>query len=148
MEITRTVTSAAPAQLPDAAALSALRAWHEGLSARDAVDQYIPQARGAGASARGVIGTIRRQLAAVAMARHRTDLARHFAGQARKGGAVARAVAAAIEELQHAPVPKPLIGDAVAAWLPARIAAALQAAGIKTLAQLTLRVPRRRLRES
>ncbi len=144
MEITRTVTSAAPAQLPDAAALSALRAWHEGLSARDAVDQYIPQARGAGASARGVIGTIRRQLAAVAMARHRTDLARHFAGQARKGGAVARAVAAAIEELQHAPVPKPLIGDAVAAWLPARIAAALQAAGIKTLAQLTLRVPRRR----
>lgn len=72
------------------------------------------------------------------------DLARHFAGQARKGAAAARAVAAAIEELRHAPVPKPLIGDAVADWLPARIAGALQAAGIKTLAQLTLRVPRRR----
>ena len=50
---------------------------------------------------------------------------------------------AAIDELRHAAVPEPLVGDVVPTWLPARISAALQAAGIKTLAQLTLRVPRR-----
>ncbi len=37
-----------------------------------------------------------------------------------------------------------MIGDAVADWFPPRLAAALHAAGIKTLAALTLRVPRRR----
>lgn len=89
VEIARAVTNTAPTQLPDAAALSVLRAWHEGLPSRDSVDRYISQARGAGASARGVIGAIRRQVAAVAMARHRMDLARHFAGPARKGAAAA-----------------------------------------------------------
>ena len=145
MKIVQFVTSeAAAVQLPDIAALSALRAWHQGMPSRETVDRFIPAAREAGASARGVIGAVRRQIAAFALSRHREDLARHFAGSARKGPAAARAVMAAIDELRRAPVPEPLIGDAVSAWLPARIATALQAAGIKTLAQLTLRVPRRR----
>lgn len=63
--------------------------------------------------------------------------------QRRKGPAAAHVVMAAIDELRHAAVPEPLVGDVVPTWLPARISAALQAAGIKTLAQLTLRVPRR-----
>jgi site-specific recombinase XerD len=145
VKIVQSVTSEAAAmQLPDIAALSALRAWHEGMSSREAVDRFIPAAREPGASARGVIGAVRRQIATFALTRHREDLARHFTGPARKGPAAARAVMAAIDELRRAPVPEPLIGDAVSAWLPARIAAALQAAGIRTLAQLTLRVPRRR----
>jgi hypothetical protein len=56
----------------------------------------------------------------------------------------ARAVVQAIETLRTLPPPQPLIDDRVERWLPARIAAALQAAGIDTLAALTLRVPRRR----
>ncbi|WP_157271506.1 phage integrase family protein [Azohydromonas aeria] len=130
--------------LPDAAALSALRAWHEGLSSREAVARFIPERRAAGASSRAVIGTIRRQIAAFATERQRDDLARHFTGQARKGAAAARAVAQAVEALRNAPIPQPLIGDEVGRWLPPRVAAVLRQAGIRTLAELTLRVPRRK----
>lgn len=42
----------------------------------------------------------------------------------------------------RAPVPQ--IGDAIDAWLPARAVAALRAHGIATLADLTVRIPRRR----
>ena len=131
-------------ELPDAAALSALRAWHEGLSSREAVARFIPERRAAGASSRAVIGTIRRQIAAFATERQRDDLARHFTGQARKGAAAARAVAQAVEALRNAPIPQPLIGDDVGRWLPPRVADVLRRAGIRTLAELTLRVPRRK----
>ena len=53
-------------------------------------------------------------------------------------------MAAAIEQLRTATVPVPLIGDGVDHWLEPRIVAVLRKAGIKTLADLTLRVPRRR----
>ena len=53
-------------------------------------------------------------------------------------------MAAAIEQLRSAAVPVPLIGDGVDLWLAPRVAAVLRRAGIKTLADLTLRVPRRR----
>lgn len=56
----------------------------------------------------------------------------------------AKAAAAAIEALRGMPPPQPLIGDAVERWLPVRLFGALHAAGIRTLADLTLRVPRRR----
>jgi len=56
----------------------------------------------------------------------------------------ARAAAAAIERLRVTPAPSPQISDAVAQWLPARAVRALQAAGITTLADLTVRIPRRR----
>lgn len=114
------------------------------MDSREAVDRYVPHARATGASARGVIGSVRRQIAAFALARRRKDLAKLFVGPARKGPAASRAVAAAVEELRCAPEPLPLIGDDVADWLPVRLASALRASGIKTLAQLTVRVPRRR----
>src|SRR5205814_1355654 len=56
----------------------------------------------------------------------------------------ARVVAKAIELLPTLVVPEPLIGDDVAQWLPPRAAKALHAHGIKTLAALTMRIPRRR----
>ena len=130
--------------LPDAASLAALRAWHEGLSSRDAVTRYLGGARPVGQSSRGVIGAIRRDIASFARSRHRDDLAKLFTGPARKGPAAARAMAAAIEQLRSAAVPVPLIGDGVDLWLAPRVAAVLRQAGIKTLADLTLRVPRRR----
>ena len=53
-------------------------------------------------------------------------------------------MATAIEQLGTATVPVPLIGDGVELWLEPRAATVLRNAGIKTLADLTLRVPRRR----
>jgi hypothetical protein len=116
-------------ELPDAAALSALRAWHEGLSSREAVARFIPGRRPAGGSSRSVIGHIRRQLAAFAASRQREDLARLFTGTARKGAAAARSVAQAVETLRSTPMPQPLIGDDVGRWLPSRTATALRKAG-------------------
>ncbi len=130
--------------LPDVAALSALRAWHERLSSREAVARFIPERRAAGGSSRAVIGAIRRQIAAFATSRQRDDLVRHFTGPGRKGAAVARAVAQAVETLRQAPVPQPLLGDDVGRWLPPRVAAVLRRSGIRSLAELTLRVPRRK----
>jgi hypothetical protein len=130
--------------LPDAAALAALRAWHDGLSSREAVTRYLGEARPAGQSLRGVIGAIGREIAAFARSRRRDDLAKLFTGPVRKGTTAALAMAAAIEQLRGAPVPAPLIGDGVNDWLEPRVASVLRRAGIKTLADLTLRVPRRR----
>ncbi len=53
-------------------------------------------------------------------------------------------MATAIEQLRNVTVPVPLISDGVGLWLEPRVAAVLRKAGIKTLADLTLRVPRRR----
>lgn len=106
--------------------------------------RYLVEAREAGQSSRGVIGAIRREIAAFARSRHRDDLAKLFTGSARKGSGAVRAMTAAIEQLGSAAVPVPLIGDGVDLWLAPRVAAVLRRAGIKTLADLTLRVPRRR----
>jgi site-specific recombinase XerD len=143
VETGSSVTATSPS-LPDTAALAALRAWHEGLSSRDAVTRYLGETRATGQSSRGVIGAIRRDIAAFARSRHRDDLAKLFTGSAHKGTAAARAMAAAIELLRSAPIPVPLIGDGIELWIDPRIAAVLRRAGIKTLADLTLRVPRRR----
>ncbi|WP_343051698.1 phage integrase family protein [Pseudaquabacterium terrae] len=51
---------------------------------------------------------------------------------------------AAVEVLRSAPLPSPLIGDDVDWWFGPRTVAVLKAAGIRTLADLTVRVPRRR----
>lgn len=53
-------------------------------------------------------------------------------------------MARAIEVLSTLQPPEPLIGDDVARWLDARAARVPQAQGIKTLAALTVRIPRRR----
>ncbi|WP_217283866.1 phage integrase family protein [Pseudaquabacterium terrae] len=130
--------------MPDSGQISALRAWHEGFSSRDAVERFLPGVRSAGESARGVIGRIRRQIAAFARVRHRDDLAALFEGPAKHSAAAARRVVAAVEALRTTALPRPLIGDDVERWLPPRTIEPLHAAGIRTLADLTVRVPRRR----
>ena len=132
------------AGFPDAASLAAFRAWCEGLSATDAVAQYVEARSADGQSARGLIGHIRRQLIDFARSRHRLDLVALLENAASRRAKHARAVARAIDTLRSLPAAAPLIGDGVCAWLAPRAAAALQAQGINTLAALTVRIPRRR----
>ncbi|WP_332451541.1 phage integrase family protein, partial [Burkholderia ubonensis] len=127
---------------PDEGELAALRSWYAGLDARAAVARYLGDRRAVGASSRGVLGRIRRQLISYAQVRHRPDLAAAFVP--RPASAAADSVARAIETLRNLPEPAPLITDAVEVWLPPRIAEALHAHGIRTLADLTVRIPRRR----
>lgn len=133
-----------PDGLPDPAALAALRAWYEGASSRETADRYLRDRIGDGQSARGIIGAIRRQLVQYGRQRQRPDLVEIFVCSATERVGYARAAAAAIEQLRVTSVPSPQISDAVAQWLPARAVHALQAAGITTLADLTVRIPRRR----
>jgi site-specific recombinase XerD len=79
-----------------------------------------------------------------ARSRHRGDLAALFERADARGSKRGTAIAHALDTLASLPVPQPLIGDDVDRWLQPRSAAALRAAGIKTLAHLTVRVPRRR----
>ena len=134
----------AGAGFPDAASLAALRAWHEGLSARESVTRYLGAKKPSGQSSRAMLGRVRRQLAQFARERHRPQLAGLFEGPSVDRLKHARAVDAAIEELRHLPEPVPLLTDPVNRWLPQRIAQALQDRGIRTLADLTVRVPRRK----
>ena len=140
--------SSDPDRLPDAASLAALRAWYEGLSARDAVTRYLDHSKADGQSSRGMLAAIRHQLTELARRRHREDLAELFdhpiAGLATERSKYARAVVHAIELLATLSVPEPLIGDDIGQWLEPRAVRALQAQGIKTLAALTVRIPRRR----
>ena len=129
---------------PDEAALAAFRAWLQGVPSRTAVDRYLPDRRAAGASARSVIGRVKLQLVAFATSRARADLAATLAASSPSDRKLAKAAAAAIETLRGIPPPQPLIGDAVDRWLPARLVGVLHAAGIRALADLTVRVPRRR----
>lgn len=133
-----------PPSLPDADSLAALRAWYEGLSAREAVVRYLGQRKAEGESSRGVLGRVRRQLAAYARQKHREDLAALFSHPESERSKHARTVAKAIDLLPTLVVPEPLIGDDVAQWMPSRAAKSLHAQGIKTLAALTVRIPRRR----
>ncbi len=130
-----------PVTFPDAAELAALRAWYAGLHTRAAVARYLGDRMTPGASARSVLGRIRRALVAYAASRHRDDLAEAFG---ERGSASADTVAHAIETLRSLPAPVPHIADDVDRWLPQRAVAALRAHGIRTLADLTVRIPRRR----
>ena len=136
--------AAEPDGFPDAASLAALRAWYEGLPAREAVSHYLGHRKADGQSSRGILGRVQRQLAAFARRRHRQDLAELFLQPAAARHQHARAVARALELLPTLPEPQPLIGDDIDQWLPPRTVRALRAEGIKTLAALTLRIPRRR----
>jgi site-specific recombinase XerD len=91
-----------------------------------------------------MLGRIRRKLIAFAESRHRPDLIQVFqhtlVERQRRAGAVERA----IETLRALPAPQPQISDNVGQWLAPRAAKALHAHGIRTLADLTVRIPRRR----
>ena len=130
--------------LPDADALAALRAWYEGLDSRAAVDRFLGQRRAQGESARGLLGRLRQQVALHARTRHRPDLAALFERTSSRGSKHAAVITRALDTLASLHIPQPLIGDEVERWLHTRSAVALRAAGIKTLADLTVRTPRRR----
>ncbi|WP_175950730.1 site-specific integrase [Burkholderia sp. BCC0405] len=135
-------SSVTSTDFPDEAELAALRSWYAGLDARTAVSRYLGERRATGASSRTVLGRIRRQLVAFADARHREDLAAAFVRSPSKVSI--EGVARAIEVLRYLPLPEPLISDEIDVWLPPRIVATLRAHGIRTLADLTVRIPRRR----
>lgn len=131
-------------RFPGTAELAALRAWYAGLTARQAVERYLGNRKSPGQSSRAMLTAIRRRLARFARSRQRDALAELFERPAEERGGQARAVAHAIETLRCLPAPAPLVTDAVERWLPRRAVAALRQQGIRTLADLTVRVPRRR----
>jgi len=129
---------------PSADELAALRGWYAGLPARAAVVRYLGQRKATGQSSRATLSGVRRRLASAALKRQRSDLAELLMHPAMDRERRARPVLAAIDVLRHLPIPDPQVSDDVRVWLPPRIAAALHRHGIRTLAELTLRVPRRR----
>ncbi|MXN80180.1 tyrosine-type recombinase/integrase, partial [Burkholderia sp. 4701] len=137
-------TESTPADFPDADELAALRAWYAGMTVRQAVERYLPDRLGDGRSARGVLGGIRRRLVRAARLAHRPDLEQVLAHADGERLREAKAIGEAIEILRHARAPAPHIGDDIDRWLPARAVATLRAFGIATLADLTVRIPRRR----
>ncbi|MEX3973798.1 phage integrase family protein [Paraburkholderia caribensis] len=147
---TRQTRAAAPGPesqtvpFPDADQLAALRGWYAGMSSRAAVERYLPHGRAFGESARGILSAVRRQLIAFALERQRADLAGLLQHPANERTARARPVAHAIELLRSLPVPQPQISDDIGLWLTPRAARVLHACGMDTLADLTVRVPRRR----
>jgi len=133
-----------PFDFPDAAELAMLRAWHAGLSTRAAVAQYLDADRLQGQSSRGILGAIRRQLAAYARYRLREDLAVLFEMSASERSEKGRVANQAIETLRNLPPPLPAISDDIGLWLAPAAVEALRAQDIHTLADLTVRIPRRR----
>ena len=129
---------------PDADSLATLRAWHAGMSTRAAVTQYLDADRAHGQSSRGIVGGIRRQLAAYARYRRREDLAVLFEFAAADRAKQGRAADQAIETLRTMPPPAPAISDDIGMWLAPAAVAALREQDIHTLADLTVRIPRRR----
>ncbi|WP_321791758.1 phage integrase family protein [Caballeronia sp. J97] len=130
---------------PDLDELAALRAWYEGLTARAAVHRYLGHVRADGQSSRALLGRIRRRLIAFARSRQQPELAQLFEHPAADRTSRAAAVVRGLDVLRHAAAPEPQVTDDMEQWLSPRIVRALQAAGIRTLADLTVRVPRRRL---
>jgi site-specific recombinase XerD len=129
---------------PDADELAVLRAWYSGLPVRQAVARYLPAALGNGRSARGVLGRIRSKLVAIAREVHRNDLATLLANPSAGRERHAKAVAQAIDALRTARPPEPQIADDIAQWFSPRAVRVLNAHGIVTLSDLTVRIPRRR----
>lgn len=135
----------APGAFPDASSLAAIRAWFEGLAARDCVVRYLGSTKLDGQSSRGMLGGVRKMLAAVARQVNRDDLAKLFEKTGADRTKLAAKVGAAIEELRTLRMIEPRLDDDVERWLSPRIAQSLRDHGIQTLAQLTVRVPRRRM---
>lgn len=106
--------------------------------------RYCPQELDGGQSARGVIGQIRRQLAGFALSRHRADLARLFQCTVGERSRHRKAVTVALDILRTLAIPQPQVSDPIGAWLPPRVVPVLHQHGMRTLADLTVRIPRRR----
>jgi integrase len=139
METTSVPATSLP-DLPTLASLAALRAWHAGFTARAAVTRYLDHARDDGQSSRGLLGRIRRQLVACAIARQRDDLIPLFTHPAADRTCHAAQVVTALDILRTTPIPAPQPTDPVNRWLPPRVVHALAAAGIDSCADLLVRI--------
>lgn len=131
-------------EFPELSELARLRAWYSGLTARAAVVQYLGQRKATGQSSRAMLAAIRHRLIRHAQDRHRGDLAEVFSHPAEERQKREAVVRRAIEVLQQLPLPAPLLTHGVEQWYSSRGANALKNAGIETLADLILRIPRRR----
>lgn len=134
-----------PNGFPSVAQVCALRAWYEGVGTRDAVMRYLGADLAQGDSSRSVIRGIRKQLVHFAHSRRRADLAKLLLHPDTDRVKCARSAMAAIETLRACPEVTPLMGDDIDRWLGARPVAALKAQGIKTLADLAVRIQRRKM---
>jgi site-specific recombinase XerD len=142
-----------PLSWPNDAALATYRAWLQGIATQKAVERYfssnnVRKSGAVNASARGIVGAIRRQLQRIARAKHRFDLAELFAQNVKPPTTdrlKQQHLLNAIETLRLLPNPTPHITDPASYWLTPRIATALRQADIHTLADLTVRIPRRRM---
>lgn len=127
---------------PDPGAILALRARLQGVSAVEAVSRYAPGRKSRGGSARKALQDIRADLVRYANVRGRIDLAQAITASATQGMKGLASLDRAIALLQALPPAGPQIDDEVRRWLLPRVAAALEAYGIHTFAELTVRVPR------
>ena len=130
---------------PDSEQLAALRAWYAGMSSRKAVERYIGETRQKGQSSRKAIRNIRQQLIAFASSHHQYDVAQLLAHPDRERAALSHRVLGQIEHLRHAILEEPLVTDGIERWLPVRTCIALRGYGIRTLSDLTVRIPRRKM---
>ena len=120
-------TAPNPTGFPDADELAMLRAWYAGMPVRKTVERYLPDRVGAGQSARGVLGGVRRRLVRIARQVGRPDLLDVFTHPDGERLQKAKAVADAIEQLRHARAPVPQISDDIGLWLPTRAVSVLRA---------------------
>lgn len=127
---------------PEAGALTALRARLQGVAAIDAVKRYASGRMKRGGSARQVLQEIRMELVRYASVRGRVDLGQAITESALRGIKGLPTLDRALALLQALPPAPPQIGDEIERWLTPRVAQVLRSAGIGTLADLTLRVPR------
>jgi site-specific recombinase XerD len=128
--------------MPSPAHLAALRAVHSGLDTGVAVERYLAGELSPGQSARGTLGRTRRDLVALAVRRRRTDLVSVLERAGRDPKLSAQRLQRALDDLERSRAPTPQITDSVEIWFEPRIARALHAHSIRTLADLTVRVPR------
>jgi len=132
-------------RFPSAQELAAFRASMEGFGSREAVERFAPKLLGGGASARAILGQVRRALQKAARDRGHPEMVELFdSTKTRPGTRRAATIASAIDALRTAQPRAPFMGDAVGEWLSPRTAAALEAAGLKTLAVVAGRIARRR----
>jgi site-specific recombinase XerD len=138
------LTPQKPPLFPDASELAAVRAWFAGLSSANAVARYLPVTLPGQLSARSRVSRIRRQLAEFARSRQRTDLAKLFEVSEGARTSVADAAILGMDILRNLDIPNPQIYDEIDRWLSPASVAALKAIKIATLADLTVRIPRRK----
>jgi len=129
---------------PSEAELAVLRVFHAGAETRAAVQRYLPSELKAGQSARGVLARIRKVLRHYAELRRRPELDAVLARAGLDRDLTSRQLQRAIDALAQALPAEPQITDAVDRWFGGRIARVLAEQSIRTLADLTVRIPRLR----